>query len=152
MTLHARKPVMIALFASLTLAAVGLAATGQFRSAQGPASLDELERTIASGSAEAATWNAYGDALREHKRYAHAAAAYQRAIELDPDRPISRYNAALALAQANAPEKFFPFFTQLTVNDPKQAVDLLERPELASMRNDPRWAAAETAARAQAAD
>jgi tetratricopeptide (TPR) repeat protein len=152
MTRHARKPVIIALFASLTLAAGGLAAAGQFRSARGPASLEDLERAIASGSADAATWNAYGDALRTHKRYAHAAAAYQRAIDMDPDRPLTRFNEALALAQSNAPEKFFPFFTQLTINDPKQAVDLLDRPELVSMHNDPRWLPAATSARAQAAD
>jgi tetratricopeptide (TPR) repeat protein len=152
MTRHARKPAAIALFASLALAGAGLAATGQFRSAKGPASLEDLERAIASGSADASTWNAYGDALRIHKRYAHAAAAYQRAMDMDPDRPLTRFNEALVLAQSNAADKFFEFFSQLTVNDPKQAVDLLDRPELVSMHNDPRWLQAATSARAQAAD
>jgi tetratricopeptide (TPR) repeat protein len=143
---------MIALVASMAVAAATLAATGQFRSAKPPASLEELERAIASANADGPTWNAYGDALRNAKRYAHAAAAYQRAIELDPDRPMTRFNAALALAQSNAPDKFFPYFTELTAHDPKQAVDLLDRPELASMHKDPRWLPAATSARAQAAD
>ena len=143
---------MIALFASLAIAGLALGMSGQFRSAAPPASLEELERAIGSGNADASTWQAYGDALERAKRFGHAAAAYQRALEIDPDRPAARFNAALALAQANVPDKFFTYCGQLTANDPKQAVDLLDRPEMGAMRQDSRWETAATAARAQAAD
>jgi tetratricopeptide (TPR) repeat protein len=153
MTGHARKPAIWALVVG-GLAATGLlAATGQFRSSdRAPVSLDELEKTIASGKADAGTWQAYGDALREKKRFAHAAAAYQRSLEMDPDRPTARFSEALSLGQANTPDRFFEFYTQLTAHDPKQAVDLLERAELAPLHDDPRWESAAAAARGQAAD
>jgi tetratricopeptide (TPR) repeat protein len=152
MTRHARKPAILALVGSILVAAGSLAATGQFRAPGSATSIDALERAIASGSADAATWNSYGDALRADNRFAHAAAAYQRALELDPDRPLARFNAALSLAQAREPDQFFAFFSHLTMNDPKQAVDLLDRPELAALHADPRWETAAGTARAQAAD
>jgi tetratricopeptide (TPR) repeat protein len=152
MTRHARKPALIVLLTAVALAAAGMAATGQFRAGHPPASLEELEKAIGSGSADAGTWNAYGDALRGVQRFGHAAAAYQRSLELDPDRPMARFNLALALGQAGDADKFFLYFAQVTANDPKQAVDLLERPELEGLHKDGRWAAAATNARAQAAD
>src|SRR5690242_2256779 len=134
MTRYARKPALMALLACAGVTGGLLAGTGQFRGSDNrPASLERLERLIASGSADAGTWQGYGDALSEHKRFAHAASAYQRALDLDPDRPVARFNEALALAQARDADRFFEFFTRLTNNDPRQAVDLLDRPELAGM-------------------
>jgi tetratricopeptide (TPR) repeat protein len=144
---------MIALILATVAAATLLYATGQFRSSESQTlSIADLEKIIGAGKAKAETWQAYGDALRNDKRFGNAAEAYQRSIEMDPDRPQARFNEALSLAQANAADKFFEFFAQLTAHDPKQAVDLLERPELAGMHRDGRWEQAASSARAQAAD
>ncbi|MCL2648294.1 MAG: hypothetical protein FWD61_15005 [Phycisphaerales bacterium] len=153
MTRHARKPAILTLILAIGGSAALLAATGQFRFHETtPRSLQEFETIIASGETDAATWQAYGDALCSNKRYAHAAAAYQRSLDLEPDRAQARFNAALALAQANQADKFFDFFNRIIAYNPKQAVDLLERPELASMHSDPRWTPTATLAQGQAAD
>lgn len=91
---------------------------------------------------------------REHQ-FTHAAGAYERALELQPEfdalQPL-RFNAALCLAQSGESAKFFAFFGKLTTTDPKLAVDILDRPECAGMRADSRWLGAAATARAQAAD
>jgi len=153
MTYHARKPAIFTLLLALGISAALLAATGQFRSHEtATQSLEELEHLIAAGDANAATWHAYGDALRSNKRYAHAAAAYQRALDTEPDRTQARFNAALSFAQANQSDLFFHFFNNIIVFNPKLAVDLLDRPELASMHADARWSPTASLAHSQAAD
>ena len=156
MNQHSRKTSGIALVVSLAAGLSALAATGQFHRGDGvKGSLDQLERTISAGHGDVATWAAYGSALQGEKRFDHAAQAYQRALDLQPD-PADvqkiRFNAALSLGQAGDPDKFFSFFTHLTTTDPKLAVDLLERPELTAMHSDARWGPAASSARAQAAD
>jgi Tfp pilus assembly protein PilF len=156
MNQHSRKSSGIALVATVALGLTALAATGQFNTNAGNAgSIDQLERAISSGHGDVATWAAYGEALQAKSRFDHAAQAYQRALEMQPDPGVVqkiRFNAALCLGQAGDANKFFDFFTHLTTTDPKQAVDLLERPELLPMHRDLRWAPAATTARAQAAD
>ncbi|HUO10384.1 MAG TPA: hypothetical protein VM008_18910 [Phycisphaerae bacterium] len=156
MNQHSRKSSGIALVLTMALGAAALAATGQFNRANSAnGSIDQLERAISSGHGDVTTWAAYAAALQNEKRFDHASQAYQRTLELLPDPSIVqkiRFNAALCLGQAGDPGKFFDFFAHLTTTDPKLAVDLLERPELAPMRKDPRWASAANAARTQAAD
>jgi Tfp pilus assembly protein PilF len=156
MTRYSRKPAILALVLSLAAGITALAATGQFRAAgNAPDAIDSLERAIASGKNDATTWSAYGTALQQQHRFSHAAAAYQRALDLQPDFqqvPTLRFNTALCLGQSGDADKFFTYFTHLTATDPKQAVDILDRPEVSSLHADPRWSAAASTARAQAAD
>jgi Tfp pilus assembly protein PilF len=156
MNQHSRKTSGIALVATLAAGLTALAATGQFRGNSGVnGSIDQLERAISAGHGDVATWAAYGAALQGEKRFDHAAQAYQRALDLQPDPGAVqkiRFNAALSLGQAGDADKFFAFFSHLTTTDPKQAVDVLERPELTTMHSDARWAPAASSARAQAAD
>jgi tetratricopeptide (TPR) repeat protein len=156
MTRYSRKPAILALVLSLAAGITALAATGQFRTTvSAPGAIDTLERAIASGRNDAATWTAYATALQQQQQFTHAATAYQRALELHPDfEQVTqlRFNTALCLAQSGDANRFFTFFTHLTATDPKQAVDILDRPEVSSMRADGRWSAAASTARAQAAD
>jgi Tfp pilus assembly protein PilF len=156
MTRYSRKPAIFALALSLAVGITALAATGQFRAAGSSTdAIDTLERAIASGKNDAAIWSAYGTALQQQHRFAHAAAAYQRALDLQPDFqevPKLRFNTALCLAESGDADKFFGFFAHLTALDPKQAVDILDRPEVSSLHGDARWSAAASTARAQAAD
>jgi len=153
MTQHARKPAIFTLIAAIACSAALLAATGQFKNhATANLSIEELEQDIAAGKNDADTWHSYGDALRANKRHAHAAAAYQRTLDHEPDRVQARFNAALSLAQANQADQFFDFFNRIIVFNPKLAVDLLERPELAPMHTDARWSPTASLAHSQAAD
>lgn len=156
MTRYSRKPAIVALLFSAGLGISALAATGQFRApVHMTGNLDSLERAIASGKSDCGTWMAYAQALQQQHSFAHAGAAYERALSLQPaveEAPGLRFNAVLCLGEAGDPEKFFPFFSHLATTDPKLAVDVLERPELATMRADSRWNAIAATARAQAAD
>jgi tetratricopeptide (TPR) repeat protein len=154
---HARKPAIFAILLTAGLGLAALAAGGLLsRRTDAAASLQELELQIAAGKADAATWQHYGDALRDVKRFSHAAAAYRKALELEPDRREARVNAALVLGQAGDADGFFAMVQELTVNDPKLAVEVMDRPEAAGpngkMRADPRWEGAYRSAKAQAAD
>jgi predicted Zn-dependent protease len=152
MTQHARIPALTALFLTLAAGLSGLALAGQFRAPAGLSkNLAVLEKQIA-GHPDAATWDAYGDALRAANRPAAAADAYQRALALDPARRLTRINAALALAQAGNADAFFAYVSRLTMTDAKLASDLLERPELSSLRGDHRFQIAADTAHAQAVD
>jgi tetratricopeptide (TPR) repeat protein len=154
---HARKP---AIFAILLTAGLGLAALSGSgvlaRRGDAAGSMPQLELQIAAGKADAATWQHYGDALRDVKRYSHAAAAYRKALELEPDRREARVSAALVLGQAGDADGFFAMVQELSVSDPKLAVDVMDRPESAGpegkLRKDGRWEGAYRNARAQAAD
>lgn len=65
--------------------------------AQASRRLDVLADSAATSGATALDWSAYGRALFNDKRYMESAAAYQRAMQLDPS---SRRVAALAIARA----------------------------------------------------
>jgi Tfp pilus assembly protein PilF len=154
MNQYSRKSSGIALVLTMAAGLTALAATGQFHTGD-PGSVDQLERAIASGHGDVHTWAAYGTALQADKRFDHAAQAYQRALDLQPDPSDAqkiRFNAALCFGQAGDADKFFDFFSHLTTTSPKLAVDVLERPELAPLHNDARWGPAASLARAQAAD
>jgi predicted Zn-dependent protease len=152
MTQHARKPALAALVLTLAVGIAGLSAAGALRSGNGrPGDLATLERQIA-GHPDAATWDAYGDALRAAGRFAQAADAYQRSLALDPSRRGTKINTGIALAQANNPDAFFKYVSRLTITDAKVVVDLLGHTELAPVRSDPRFTMADTTARGQAVD
>jgi len=151
MTRHARIPAIVAMVLSGGLGVGILAGTGQFHAAGAAGSLAELEKKIV-GSKDGTVWEAYADQLRATGRFSTAAKAYERALEYSPQLTNARVHRALALAQAKEADAFFAYFSRLSIMYPKQAADLLERPELAEMRNDARWAPAAASARAQAID
>lgn len=152
MTRHPRIPAAVAMVLSGALGLGLLAGTGQFRPSDlASATLEDLEKQIV-GSSDAALWEAYGDKLRAAGRFSTAAKAYDRALSLAPDLPGARTHRAVALAQANDADGFFAYFSKLSLTSPKLASDLLERPELAPLRQDARWSPAAASARAQAID
>jgi hypothetical protein len=152
MTRHPRIPAALALLVSGALGFGLLAGTGQFRAKDlASASVEDLEKRIV-GSTDGTIWEAYGDKLRAAGRFATASKAYDRALALAPDLPGPRLHRAVALAQAGDADAFFTYFSALSMTHPKLASDLLDRPELAPMRQDPRWSPAAANARAQAID
>lgn len=151
MTKHQRIPAIAAIVIT-ALAGLGLfAATGQFRKTDfAHASLHDLEKQIV-GSKDGRLWQAYGDKLGELGRHESAAKAYLRALDFQPDLADARLKAGLALGQSD-PDAFFDYAGRLSMNYPKLAVDLMERPELRPLHADPRWEPAEAGAKAQAVD
>ncbi len=151
MTRHARNPATAAIVATALLGLGLFAATGQFRKTDlAHASLEELETKIV-GSTDGRVWAAYGDKLREMDRFESAAKAYQRALELQPDLTDARLRQGLSLGQSNA-DAFFNYVGRLSMNYPKLAVNLMDRPELSALHADARWEPAALAALAQAVD
>jgi len=151
MTRHPRIPAFAAILLT-ALAGFGIfAATGQFRKTDlAHASLEDLEKQILV-SKDGRVRLAYGDKLRDLDRFASAAQAYQRALELQPDLTDARLKQGLSLGQSNA-DAFFDYVGRLSMSYPKVAVDLLDRPELRPLHADPRWEPAASGAQAQAVD
>lgn len=158
MTRHRRIPAFVAIGLTVLVGLGLFAATGQFRSTDlAHATLAELEEK-AFGSTDADVWLAYGDKLRAAARFDDAAKAYARSIDLqqaDGDARAAadaRLKEGMALGQGANADAFFTYVGRLTMNYPKLAVDLLERPEVSGMRGDPRWEPTKSAAQAQAVD
>jgi len=152
MTMHARIPALAALLVSSVLGLGVLAATGQFRTTSlEKMSLEDLEKRIVDCK-DGAVWCAYGDKLQGAGRFVDAVEAYEKALKVQPDSVDARISLAIALGQGKDADRFFAYFSRLSSSYPKIAVDLLERPQLAGMKDDPRWEAAAWAARAQAVD
>ncbi len=152
MNRHPRLPAIFAAMAAGVLGLGILVGTGQFRSSDlSDSSLAALEQRVV-GSRDGTLWSAYGDKLRSIGSFASAAKAYERAVEFKPELVVARANAALALGQSKDADAFFAYFNRLTAINPKLAVDLLDRQELAAMRADPRWEMAAANAREQAQD
>lgn len=114
--------------------------------------LGELEKTIAAGKADAQTWHDYADALCDARRFAHAASAYSKVLELEPDRREARMGKMLALAQGPDADAFFQYAQQLMNTDAKLTFDLLERREVGSKKSDGRFEPLYRTAKAQAID
>jgi tetratricopeptide (TPR) repeat protein len=154
MVQYARIPAIVAIGLTVLVGLGIFAATGQFRATDlAHASLSDLEKKIV-GSTDGRIWLAYGERLREIGRFDNAAKAYQRAVELQPDLIDARLNQGLALGRLN-PDAFFDYVSRLSMNYPKVAVNLMERPELVALKtltSDPRWELSKTAAQAQAID
>ncbi len=154
MTQHPRIPAIVAIGLTALVGLAIFAATGHFRTTDlSHASLADLEKKIV-GTADGRIWLAYGDKLRQAGRLDSAAKAYQRAADLQPDLIDARLKQGLALGQSN-PDAFFDYVSRLSMNYPKVAVNLMDRPELAALKSltsDPRWEITRTAAQAQAVD
>lgn len=152
MTRHARIPALLAMALSAALGLGILAGTGQFRANDlASASLDSLEKQIV-GSTDGTVWQAYGDKLRQSDRFASAAKAYERALEYAPELQGARRHRAIALARSGEADAFFAYFSRLAMTYPILASSLLDSPDLAPMRTDPRWEPTAASARAQAID
>lgn len=153
MRTHARLPSTLILAAGL--AACAWLVFTQASSTSANANSEQfaaLEKLIAAGKADAQVWQDYGDALADAKRFTHAAAAYQKSLELEPDRREARMGRLLALAQGPNADAFFAYVQQLMNTDPKLTFDLLERRECINKKSDPRFEPLYRTAKAQAID
>jgi hypothetical protein len=84
-------------------------------------------------------WNQLGYAAAGLSRYAEGAAAFGRAATLTPN-PISAYNAAAMHARLTHTDSAFAWLTQAVKTGFSNGQLLREDSDLASVRNDPRFA------------
>ncbi|MFH1022342.1 MAG: tetratricopeptide repeat protein [Planctomycetota bacterium] len=152
---HPRLPAVLVLAATAGVwAAVFLwpAAGGRGGAGGGTAALASLERVIATGRADGATWFAYAEGLRAAGRLAHAAEACRKALELDPFHREARFLRGATLADRGDADALHAYLYDLVLSDAKLTLDLLERPACHPFLADPRFAALHEEARRQAMD
>ena len=147
-----RKPATAILLAALVAVVAYVALTARAaRSTEGP-SLDQLEIAIANPDAASDTWMLYAQKLLQEKRFAHAAAAFQRVIETDPYSREANLGAASALALSRDSEALHTFLTHLLVVEPRLLLDFLDRPEAAPFMSEERFKLLQSRSHAQSLD
>ncbi|HSV12824.1 MAG TPA: hypothetical protein VLI90_01095 [Tepidisphaeraceae bacterium] len=115
-------------------------------------SLAQLEQKIADSNAPPAVWMSYGRRLYDAKEYSRAALAYAHVMEAEPFNRDARFQRALALAGAGDAEGLLGYLRDQLYTDPKLPAEALGRSELRQFLNDPRFAALQKDAAAQAMD
>ena len=118
----------------------------------GPQSVAELEKKIANGDKSPATWMAYGEALGKAKEYGRAAGAYKEVIKIEPLRKDAKFQCALCLANASRADELHDFLKDMVVNEPKLAMEVLDRPEVQKYVAEERFAGLKAEAKNQAMD
>ena len=121
------------------------------RAGRGPA-LTELEQAIANPDASTETWLLYAQRLQQEQRFDHAAMAYQRVLETDPDSRTANLQCAAALAQLGDADRLHGFLSHLTQLDPRLAQDVFGRPELQRYLKQSRFQSLLNQARIQSLD
>ena len=121
------------------------------RGTDGP-TLAQLEVAVADADASAATWLLYAQRLQQAGRLAHASAAYQRVLELDPFSRTANLQCAVVLAQTGDAEQFYGFMGKLLLLDPRLTQDILGRPESQPYLTADRFQALLSQARVQSMD
>ena len=115
-------------------------------------SLAQLEQKIADSNAPPAVWMAYGRRLYDANELSRAALAYAHVMEAEPFNRDARFQRALALAGANDAEGLLVYLRDQLYIDPKLPAEALGRSELSQFLTDPRFAALQKDAAAQAMD
>jgi hypothetical protein len=148
---HRRLPAIGVLVLVVGLGALYVRSWGRGASGDG-ASIPDLEKQIARGKVDAATWNTYAGKLVEAKRFDNAATAYKKVLELEPANRGAKMGAAISLAKAKDEEEFYKFMSDLTASDAKMAMDIFDRGECQAWLSQQRFATLKNDARAQAMD
>ena len=94
--------------------------------------LAALEKAIADGQADGATWARYAGLLSERGSHRQAAEAYRQALETDPVNRELLFQRGSTLARAGDADALFACLREYCDNDPRLTYDLLKRPEFKS--------------------
>ena len=147
-----RKPAAAILLATLVAGGAFVYGTrAESRVTDGP-TLAQLEVAIADADASAATWLLYAQRLQQAGRLAHATAAYQRVLELDPFSRTANLQCAVVLAQAGDAGRFHGFMAKLLLLDPRLTQDIFGRPETQRYLAEDRFQSLLAQARVQSMD
>jgi len=86
-----------------------------------------------------ATHNNYGNLLVAQRRLSEAETEYRKAIELDPGHPKPYYNLACVYGLENRREEALALLEDAVTRNPDLREDAQRDPDLATLRNDPRF-------------
>ncbi len=84
-------------------------------------------------------WNRLGSALHAMEKYEQAAAAYEKAVALNGNAAVAKYNLACAYARANNKEKAFTVLEQIATTGFFQPEQIGADHDFASLQNEPRF-------------
>lgn len=84
-------------------------------------------------------WNRLGSALHAIEKYEQAAAAYEKAVALNNNAAVPKYNLACAYARANNKEKALSVLEQIAPTGFFQPEQISADLDLANLLNEPRF-------------
>ena len=160
MNRHPRTPALLIVLVALSLGVLYVVAWGRveamWKKQPGEQSVEALEKRVADeqakGTASAATWFAYANALADAKQWPKAASAYKEVLAIEPGRKDAKFQCALALAQAGQADDFYNYQKELVYGEAKLAVEVFERPEAQKYLGQDRFSALAKEAKNQAMD
>jgi len=150
---HSRKPVLVILLASGLVSGATVVAMGALTEHRGARpTLAQLETAVAHENASVDVWLAYADRLQEAGQYAHAADAYQKALEKNSLNRAARLGLGVALARAGNAAGLYAWVQKLMYSDPGLTCELLDRPECAPFLTEDRFVQLRQEAKLQTMD
>ena len=149
---RSRKPAAAVLLATLVAGSAYVATTSKASHPSNSPALAQLEVAITDPDASSETWLAYAQQLQQGGRRAHAIAAYQRVLEVDPFCRLANLQCASALAQAGDADRFHVFMSKLLLLDPRLTQDIFGRPESQRYLTEDRFQSLLSQARVQSMD
>jgi predicted Zn-dependent protease len=118
----------------------------------GQGGLEALERRLGQGGDEVGLWRRYADQLREARRYADAARAYEMALKADPVNREMQFLLAQMLVQTGDRDRLYACVTDLALTDPQLVFDVLDRQESKACLEEERFRRLHEETRAQYLD
>ena len=110
-----------------------------FQAKDWPNAVKAYERVTKQEPENFLAWNRLGSMLHGMARYDEAAKAYERALAINNNSPIPKYNLACAYARMNEKDKAFALLDQLASTGFFRVDQLNADEDLASLREDNRF-------------
>ncbi len=111
-----------------------------FQAKDWPKAMKVYERLTKQEPANFLAWNRLGSMLHGLARYDEATKAYEQALAINSSSPIPKYNLACAYTRMNEKDKAFALLNQIASTGVFRAEQLSSDEDLASLREDPRFA------------
>jgi len=105
------------------------------------AELQRLQKAVAQPNAGTAVWLEYATKLEQAGQLANAARAYQHILESDAYNAAARLQCAGCLAKVGNADELFAFLKSTLEVNPKLALNLCSRPEMARFMGELRFVA-----------
>jgi tetratricopeptide (TPR) repeat protein len=104
------------------------------------AAIEQLQNAVRLNPGNGWAWNSLAYAYLEAKQPAKAAESFERVLPYAPTNPTLLYNTACSYALAGNTDKAIELLDRLVASGYKDKSALMSDPDLAAVRNDPRFA------------
>jgi hypothetical protein len=98
-----------------------------------------LEEVTRREPKNARAWRTLAAAYQNQKDFDHAIAAYQHALEAEPDAPTTLFNLGVAYAMKGDADRAFAFLAEAKATHKVDMTQIDATPELVSLKNDARF-------------